>query len=309
MYIPPQGIYFRLLGRVSQCVLFARNGPEPLVWQYKGPEYEDQLFTLIHGTGSHAGLYAIKSKCTGKVLFSRGSPPPRVGQIEGDGAHPDNWFDLEEGSGKYAGGFRILCSSTGLVLYSRTNAEPLFGNHPKADVAADQYFSFIFEDMIVKSVDYKLELGKILNVTPHVLANQTLRNNSDREQEMAFDFSENVTQTSLFEYTTGFTVSVGTEFSVGIPLVAEGKISVSTTLNNEWRFGIQNTFSKTYTAHFPVKAGPQQTVHAVSTVQQGTLDVPYTMHLASKSAGVKVEMEGVWRGVSTWELHHDISVV
>ena len=64
--------------------------------------------------------------------------------------------------------------------------------------------------MITKSVDYNLELGKILNAAP---ANQTLRNNFDREQEMTFTFSENVTETSLSEYTTGLTVSVETEFS------------------------------------------------------------------------------------------------
>ncbi|KAK0196670.1 hypothetical protein F5146DRAFT_946624 [Armillaria mellea] len=309
MYIPPQGIYFRLLGRVSQCVLFARNSPEPLVWQFKGPESEDQLFTLIHGTGEHAGLYAIKSKATGMVLFSRMSPPPRVGRIEGDGAYQDNWFALEEGSGNYAGGFRIVCSSTEFVLYSRTKGDPLFGNHSKDDVHSDQYFSFIFEDMVVQGVDYNLALGTIINAAPYVLADQTLRNNSDREQEMAFDFSENVTQTSLFEYSSGFTVSIGTEFSAGIPFIADEKFGISTAINNEWRFGVENSFSKTYTAHFPVKAGPNQTVHAVSTAQRGTLDVPYTMHLVSKSRGVEVEMQGIWRGVFTWELHHDISVV
>ncbi|KAK0451214.1 hemolytic lectin LSLb [Desarmillaria tabescens] len=308
MYIPPQGIYFRLVGHASQHVLFSRNHADPEFWHYKGPEYEDQLFTLIYGTGSRAGLYAIKSKRTGKVLFSRTSQEPFVGHIDGNGAYSDNWFNLEEGSGTYAKLFRLLYPATGVVIFSRTTLDPQVGNCTKANIYSDQYFSFAFEDMVVKSVEYDVALGKILNVISHVLADHTLRNNSYHEQEVAFDFSENITHTSTFEYTTGFAITAGTEFSAGIPFVSEGKISIGASQSNEWKFGTQNTFTRTYAAHFPgVKAGPHQTVHAVSAVQQGTLEVPYTIHLASKSAGVEVVTKGLWHGVSSWGLHHDIT--
>ncbi|KAK0231736.1 hemolytic lectin LSLb [Armillaria nabsnona] len=308
MYIPPQGIYFRLTGQESQHVLYSRRGPSPELWHYKGDKYEDQLFTLIHGAGSRAGLYAIKGKHSGKVLYSRTSPEPCVGHVDGDGMYNDNWFDLEVGIGPHAGHFRIVCPATGEVLFSRTTADPKFGNYTRAKFCADQYFSMGFEDMVVKRVEYDVARGKILRVTPHVLANQTLKNNSDDEQEMSFHFSENVTHTSTFQYTTGFTIEVGTEFSAGVPLVAEGKISVSASQSNAWSFGTEKSFSKTYTAQFPVKAGPHKTVRGVSSVQQGTLEVPYTIHLVSKSGGVWVETKGIWRGVSTWELHHAISV-
>ncbi|KAK0431821.1 hemolytic lectin LSLb [Armillaria borealis] len=294
MYIPPQGLYFRLTGQESQHVLYSRRGPSPQLWHYKGGEYEDQLFTLIHGTGSRAGLYAIKGKHSGKVLYSRTSPEPCVGHVDGDGMYndkyavssrvlslmadplPPSWFDLEVGIGPHAKHFRIVCPATGEVLFSRTTADPKFGNDTRGSMG--------FEDMVVKRVEYDVARGKILRVTPHVLANQTLKNNSDDEQEMSFHFSENVTHTSTFQYTTGFTITVGTEFSAGVPLVAEGKISVSCI--SEQRM-------------FPVKAGAHKTVRGVSSVQQGTLEVPYTIHLVSKSGGVWVETKGIWRGVST----------
>lgn len=91
MYIPPQGLYFRLTGQESQHVLYSRRGPSPELWHYKGGQYEDQLFTLIHGTGSRAGLYAIKGKHSGKVLYSRTSPEPCVGHVDGDGKYNDKY--------------------------------------------------------------------------------------------------------------------------------------------------------------------------------------------------------------------------
>ncbi|KAK0209833.1 hypothetical protein IW262DRAFT_1281142 [Armillaria fumosa] len=309
MYIPPEGLYFRLTGVESQHVLYSRLGRSPEVWHYKGDsKSEDQLFTLIHGKGEQQGLYAIKGKKSGKVLYSRVSPDPQVGHVGEEEMDYDSWFDLEVGVGEHRKHFRIVCPASGEVLFSRTNKDPHFGNYTRTAYFDDQYFTMDFEDMIVKSVDYDVAQGKILTVTPHVLANQTLTNNSDDEQEMSFSFSETVTHTSKFEHTTGFTIEVGTEFSAGLPLVAEGKISVSVSHSNEFTFGTENTFSKTYTANFPVKAGPKKTVRGVSSVQEGTLEVPYTIHLASKSTGVWVETKGIWRGVSSWELRHDIRV-
>jgi len=308
MYVPPKGIYFRLVGHASRYVLFSRTTQEPQVWHYGGGDSEDQFFTLLHGTGSRAGLYAIKSKKTGKVLFSRGAEPT-VGHIDGDGYYDDNWFELELGTGDLAKEFRLLCPASGYVLFSRTTQSPGFGNYTRGYTSPDQYFSFAFEDLTIKSVDYDIALGKISHVTPHVLTDQTLTNRTDHEQEMSFQFSESITHTSTFEYSTGFTITMGTSFLAGIPFVAEGEISVEVSQTNQWTFGVQNTISKTYGANFPVKAGPWETVHAVSTVQQGTLEVPYTIHLVSKSSGAETLTKGIWSGVSSWSLHHTVEIV
>ncbi|KAK0491954.1 hemolytic lectin LSLb [Armillaria luteobubalina] len=309
MYIPPEDLYFRLTGIQSQHVLHSRLGRDPEVWHYKGnSRSDDQLFSLIHGTGKKDRLYAIKGKKSGKVLFSHLSLDPQVGHINGDGKYNTNWFDLEVGAGEHRKHFRIVCPVSGEVLFSRMNKDPHFGNYTRTVYSDDQWFTMDFEDMVVKGVDYDIAKGKILAVTPHVLANQTLTNNLDDEQEMAFHFSETVTHTSTFQYTTGFTIEVGTEFSVKLPFVAESKISVSVSHSNKFTFGRETSFSKMYTVEFPVKAGPKKTVHGVLSVQEGTLEVPYTIHLTSKSTGVWVEAKGIWHGVSSWELCHNIHI-
>ena len=89
-YIPPEGLRFRIVGYVSNCAIFSRNSPEPEVGHYNisHGNYADQSFSLLHGTGNHKGLYAIKGHVSGKVLFSRSQKPP-VGHIAGNGHYED----------------------------------------------------------------------------------------------------------------------------------------------------------------------------------------------------------------------------
>lgn len=56
-------------------------------------------------------------------------------------------------------------------------------------------------------------------------------------------------------------------------------------------------------------AGPQKTIRVTSVVNQGMLEVPYTMYLSSKATGVKVETTGTWRGVSYWDLRYAITTL
>lgn len=183
--------------------------------------------------------------------------------------------------------------------------------------------------MVIERVEYDLKLGKIMSSTPIMLANQTLVNDSDHEQEMSFAISETVTHTSSFNYTLGITIGVETKFKgesyntgislfdytddtyenliAGVPLVAEAEFTLSAELSNEFTWGREESFSHNYTASFPVKANPYTIVRAVSTVNQGTLEVPYTIHLKSKSSGAMAESKGIWHGVSTWDLRHTIT--
>ncbi|KAI0040028.1 hypothetical protein FA95DRAFT_1566775, partial [Auriscalpium vulgare] len=93
----------------------------------------------------------------------------------------------------------------------------------------------------------------------------------------------------------------------GVPFTTVGEIRVDSTAS-DWKYGEANSFTKKYTASVPVKVGPRKTVRVVSVVNKGKLEVPYTISLSSKSAGVKVETKGIWYGVSTWDLRHTIFV-
>ena len=97
-------------------------------------------------------------------------------------------------------------------MYSRTSPEPTFSNYDEKKFFPDQLFSFIWEDMNVDNVEFDLEAGKIVSSKQITLAEQSLKNNSEGEQEMNFSVDKAVTNSSTFEYGGGFTATVGMEF-------------------------------------------------------------------------------------------------
>lgn len=79
--------------------------------------------------------------------------------------------------------------------------------------------------------------------------------------------------------------------------------------SNTWTWGKTTEFTTQYTATFPVRAAPNTSVRAISVVNQGTLEVPYVMHMSSRSSGVRVTTTGTWHGVSSWDLRHTITTL
>ena len=67
--------------------------------------------------------------------------------------------------------------------------------------------------MEVDEVKFDLDAGVISSSTPIVLAEQVFANTPNNEQEMNFGVNKSVTHSSTFEYSTGFTVTPGMEFS------------------------------------------------------------------------------------------------
>jgi hypothetical protein len=92
-YIPPNGFYFRLGNYNSKYWMFSRIHAEPQV--FHTPEntipYDDQYFTLIHGTGNRQGLYCFRGFATKKVLFSRLRTEPYVWHVDGNGNYNDKY--------------------------------------------------------------------------------------------------------------------------------------------------------------------------------------------------------------------------
>jgi len=163
--------------------------------------------------------------------------------------------------------------------------------------------------MKVDKVEFDLDAGTISSATPVVLTRQTFTNDTSTEQEMSFSVNRSVATSSTFEYSTGFTVTTGMKFNVGIPFIADNTFSVEVPGSNTWTWGSATEYSTQYTATFPVKAPAHTAVHVSAVVTQGMLNVPYTMHLSSKSSGVKTQTTGTWHGVSSWDLRYKIANV
>ncbi|KAL5536450.1 hypothetical protein ACEPAF_272 [Sanghuangporus sanghuang] len=300
--IPAPGLAFRILDYASYKVIYSRDRPEPQVGHIRvHDDYPDQWFTLVPGSGPHKGLYAIKSRFTGKALFLRNSEP-RVGHIGGPGNYEDNWFRLEPGEGQYTKFFRLITPSEKMALVSRTHMEPeLYGN-TTYDIYPDQYFRFLVEDMRVSKVEYDFNRAHIISSMPRVLADQKMKNTSIETKEIIFSVNESVTNTAEFEHSLGSTIEVGTGFS-------EEKFTINVPTSSHFKWGDSTSHTVSHTDSFSVEAAPGETGRVVSIVNEGKLEVPFTIYLSSKATGVDVETKGTWRGVSTWDLRHAIETV
>ncbi|KAI0730853.1 hypothetical protein C8Q76DRAFT_613658, partial [Earliella scabrosa] len=74
------------------CGLFlCRCALDPQVGHYviSKVAFDNQWFTLLHGTGDRAGSFAIQGCKSGRVLKSRSHTEPRMGHVDGDGAYGD----------------------------------------------------------------------------------------------------------------------------------------------------------------------------------------------------------------------------
>ena len=95
----------------------------------------------------------------------------------------------------------------------------------------------------------------------------------------------------------------------GIPFLAEGKkskgrkVEVDASVTQDWKYGIEESFSKTYTGNLSVSAAARRNIRATATVSKAILVVPYTITSSPKrDPSIEVETKGTWRGLVSWKL-------
>ena len=64
-----------------------------------------------------------------------------------------------------------------------------------------------------------------------------INNQGSSDQSVAMSISETVSETMSFSHSAGVSVTVGTEFSVGIPFLAEGKVSTEISTSYDFSYG------------------------------------------------------------------------
>ena len=73
---------------------------------------------------------------------------------------------------------------------------------------------------------------------------KTITNPSAATASVDFSVAKSVTKTSSYSHTVGVSVTTGTEFAVGIPLLAEGKVSLEISASYEHTWGKETSLQK-----------------------------------------------------------------
>jgi hypothetical protein len=152
--------------------------------------------------------------------------------------------------------------------------------------------------LVDKIVDVEFDVKRSKKAsTPKIIATQTLTNDTSIEQRVEFTYSEEVTDESSFSHEFGVEIGVGTEFSCGLPTIAEGKISVEAKAAYNMEWGKSKSTTRSFSGSIPVTVPANSTIECKALFTEDKLKVPYKISWLSGDVS-----EGIWHGVKSWDL-------
>ena len=117
---------------------------------------------------------------------------------------------------------------------------------------------------------------------------------SSTEDYADFTASKTLTYSKSFQTSGGITLSLGAEFTAGVPGLAEGKVSTSLETSVSFSSTAENTETETVEQGFRCHGIIGIKVRCEVTSQKKTLRVPFTMKLRHKQKGCICETSGIY---------------
>ncbi|XP_072021887.1 epidermal differentiation-specific protein-like [Amphiura filiformis] len=149
--------------------------------------------------------------------------------------------------------------------------------------------------------------ARLLNTTPVALVNLSQTNSTSSDQQASWSTTRSVTTTKTYEWhwENSTTIGVSTTFKTGVPVIAEGEISMS--VENTFAIGeskgSENTQSDEWSFELPAKVKPKTRLRVQVNIQQGKIDVPFRAVL--KRGTRRWEERGTYKGTQSYNLHVD----
>eukprot|EP01084_Bolivina_argentea_P274991 468858_1 len=169
------------------------------------------------------------------------------------------------------------------------------GGNFKSDKAT---FSFVEAfNVKVLSCDFIIDRAETYESKPEVIDVAYVTNPSSSTANMDFAQGGECSNTSSFSHESGFELSIGMEFSAGVPLVAEAKEEITMSTHTTFTWGEETTRTKSWTVNINPMVGPKGNVKVTSSVWKKRFNVPYVMKIQTFD-GIK-ESRGVYKGVDS----------
>ncbi|MCG8642390.1 MAG: ETX/MTX2 family pore-forming toxin [Desulfobacterales bacterium] len=112
--------------------------------------------------------------------------------------------------------------------------------------------------------------------TPGFVYSQTYTNKTEEEQGNTFTRNESTTATFTWSLTEGIKVGLKVTGSVGLPLVAEGKVEASTEINFSSTQTKTETKTQAWSVSQPVRVPAYTEVDAELSIEQKKYDIDFT---------------------------------
>lgn len=162
------------------------------------------------------------------------------------------------------------------------------------------------ETFSLESVSYKLEAGDILKTLPSFVDEITVNNFTPIQQSMTANFSRRASESSSFSKTKGLSLNVSLSSGIGVPILAEGKLNVSTTTSSSWTYGKTETQEDGRSYSFPLIVPANSTYKARVTVAMYDATATYLATYKGDTTGKKLILIGKWHGIKAGTITYDI---
>lgn len=168
----------------------------------------------------------------------------------------------------------------------------------KYNKSPKQEFQIIpVEKFKIESVRFNVDNTATLSQTPELVYSDRFINNGPIEQKHTFTISKTYKETSNFTKKTSYNVSVTTEVSVSVPLVANGKITSTVSSGKEFTYGKSEEHSITINRDYPIVIPANYMGVMKLTLFKYNMDVEYIATCVGMTSGKKIEIRGRWQGV------------
>lgn len=259
-----------------------------------GGNYGEKQKFVFHQHGENSGfLFSEDGK---KVLVSRAGAHELIWEWEYDWRPniPKPWFQYRRGGD----GFFTLHKNNDRIAFQTMYGKWITANYDgnvtaNTGVKTEKVWFQVYPPSTVENIECKCPdridgsnyflanitygEGTVKSYSPELIGLQYIDNaDSSSEQSTEFSVSEEVTQTSSFTHTAGIEVAVGTEFKCGVPLLAEGSISVEVTVGYEFSYNTEKSVTKSLEAEYSCVAAPGTIVQCKALLYKYKVHIPFT---------------------------------
>merc|ERR1711976_115879 len=160
----------------------------------------------------------------------------------------------------------------------------------------EQNAKLIHGEVTLLSIDFDASRGTMATHKPAVVAEQALDNSQGGATEsMTFSYSYTEGHTDSYSNTLGFKVGVAEDIKAGFLFAGEETtVSFEGSYSHTWNSGSSDGTTKSFS--FPLSVPAHRIYQAKATVEQATMDVPYTMTISI--GDFQWETSGTWHGVA-----------
>ncbi len=132
------------------------------------------------------------------------------------------------------------------------------------------------------------------------------------EQHFTFEGSETVTTAESWSVTGGMEVGVEAEVTAGIPILAEGKITVSAKVSVSSTYERNNSTTSQQSFSFPLTVPVGEHIQATATLYEGDINTAYTAtmrYILDSGETFQYTAKGIYSGISASEVDVSITAI